>query len=110
MLVLHHRVRRHAEPSHATFQSPHGPGCICTPGRLLFADPFFADHSFAGSLFTDLRRNRMKITVTAHKPRNPIVAHAQFRRAGSHRPGGGASRQQASRLLQRELERLKHSP
>ena len=38
----------------------------------------------------------MKITVTAHKPRNPIVAHAQFRRAGSHRPGGGASRQQAS--------------
>lgn len=46
----------------------------------------------------------MKITVTAHKPRNPLVAHAQFR------PGGSASRQQASRLLQRELERLKHSP
>ena len=107
MLVQHHRVRRHAEPSHATFQSPHGPGCICTPGRLLFADPFFAE-----SLFTDLWSNLMKITVTvtAHKPRNPIVAHAQFRCAGSHRPGGGASRQQASRMLQRELERLKHSP
>ena len=53
---------------------------------------------------------KITVTVTAHKPRNPIVAHAQFRRAGSHRPGGGASRQQASRLLQRELERLKHSP
>lgn len=52
----------------------------------------------------------MKITVTAHKPRNPVVAHAHFRRAGSHRPGGGASRQQALRMLQRELERLKHSP
>jgi hypothetical protein len=105
VLAQHHRVRRHAEPSHATFQSPHGPGCICTPGRLLFAIPFFP-----ASLFTAFRRNLMKITVTAHKPRNPIVAHAQFRRAGSHRPGGGASRQQASRLLQRELERLKHSP
>ncbi len=52
----------------------------------------------------------MKITVTAQKPRNPIVAHARFRRAGSHRPGGSASRQEASRMLQRELERLKRSP
>ncbi len=52
----------------------------------------------------------MKITVTHRKPRNPVVAHAHFRRAGSHRLGGGASRQQASRLLQRELERMKHSP
>lgn len=52
----------------------------------------------------------MKITITSAKPRNPVVAHARFRRAGSHRPGGGASRQQASRQLQREMERLKHSP
>ena len=52
----------------------------------------------------------MKITITARKPRNPVVAHARFRRAGNHRPGGGASRQQASRLLQREMERLRHSP
>ncbi len=52
----------------------------------------------------------MKITATMPKPRNPVVAHARFRRAGSHRPGGGASRQQTSRLLQRELERMKHSP
>ena len=52
----------------------------------------------------------MKITVTALKPRNPIVAHAHFRRAGSHRPSGRSSRQQACRTLQRELDRMKHSP
>ena len=52
----------------------------------------------------------MKITLTALKPRNPIVAHARFRRAGSHRIGGRSARQQACRMLQRELDRMKHSP
>jgi hypothetical protein len=49
----------------------------------------------------------MKITIAITKPRNPIVAHAQFRRAGSHLPGGRSQRQQAGRSLQRELDRMK---
>jgi hypothetical protein len=57
------------------------------------------------------RRNLMKIIVTALKPRNPLIAHAQFRRAGSHRPGGRSMRQQGGRALQRELVHMKqHSP
>ena len=55
----------------------------------------------------------MKITVTALSPRNPLVAPAHFRRAGAHRPGGGALRQRRGRALRRELdqlERSKHSP
>jgi hypothetical protein len=53
----------------------------------------------------------MKITITAPKPRNPLVAPAHFRRAGSHQPGGRAMRRQGSRTLRRELELMKqHSP
>ena len=52
----------------------------------------------------------MKITVTPLKPRNPLVAHARFRRAGNHQPGGRSQRQQAGRALKRELIQMKHSP
>ena len=53
----------------------------------------------------------MKTIVNTLKPRNPLVAHAQFRRAGSHLPGGRAMRQQAGRSLKRELDQMKqHSP
>ncbi len=52
----------------------------------------------------------MKITVNTRKPRNPLVALARFRRAGSHQSTARANRQQAARSLQRELERSKHSP
>ena len=52
----------------------------------------------------------MKITVTARKPRNPLVAPARFRRAGSHQSAARVNRQQAARSLQRELEQNKHSP
>ena len=54
----------------------------------------------------------MKIIVnTTLKPRNPLVAHAQFRRAGSHQPGGRSQRQQAGRSLKRELDQMnQHSP
>lgn len=54
----------------------------------------------------------MKIIAnTAIKPRNPLVAHAQFRRAGSHQPGGRSMRQRAGRSLKRELDQLKqHIP
>ena len=52
----------------------------------------------------------MKITVTLPKPRNPMVVAARLRRAGSHRPDRASQRQQAHRALQRELDRMKHSP
>lgn len=53
----------------------------------------------------------MKTIANTIKPRNLLVAHARFRRAGSHQPGGRSMRQQAGRSLQRELERMKqHSP
>jgi len=55
----------------------------------------------------------MKITLTSSKPRNPLVAAARLRRAGSHRMDGGALRQQSGRHLRQELdqlERRKHSP
>lgn len=54
----------------------------------------------------------MKITATYRlKPRNPLVAQARFRRAGSHRPGGRSRRQDARGSLQRELDQMKqHSP
>jgi hypothetical protein len=52
----------------------------------------------------------MKITVKTPKPRNPLVAHAHFRRAGSHQPGRRFVRQEGRRALQRELTQMKHSP
>lgn len=51
----------------------------------------------------------MKMTITlsnTRKPRNPLVAAAHFRRAGSHRSRGGALRQQTGRTLRRELDQL----
>jgi hypothetical protein len=54
----------------------------------------------------------MKMTITlsnTSKSRNPLVAAAHFRRAGSHRPRGGALRQQTGRTLRRELDQLSHS-
>ncbi|MES2993917.1 MAG: hypothetical protein V4844_21010 [Pseudomonadota bacterium] len=53
----------------------------------------------------------MKINVTPRKPRNPLIAHARFRRAGSHQPGGRSMRQQGGRSLKRELDQMKqHFP
>lgn len=52
----------------------------------------------------------MKITLTHRPTRNPLVAPTRFRKAGSHRSLGGSQRQQAGRALQREVERIKHSP
>jgi len=45
------------------------------------------------------------------RPRNPLVAHTRFRRAGSHKAGGRSMRQHAGRSLKRELDQMKeHSP
>ena len=52
----------------------------------------------------------MKLTLKTPKPRNPLVAPSLQRKAGSHRPSGGASRQQAAAALRREVERLRPSP
>ena len=52
----------------------------------------------------------MKIHVPTLKPRNPLVAAARLRQAGSHRPSAGALRQQAGRALRRELDHWKQSP
>jgi hypothetical protein len=52
----------------------------------------------------------MKITLTALKPRNPLIAPARLRRAGSHQLGARSMRQQAGRALRRELTQMKHSP
>ena len=49
------------------------------------------------------------ITVTAPKPRNPLVAASRMRRAGSHRGSGATLRQQSQRTLKRELDRLRAS-
>ncbi len=53
----------------------------------------------------------MKIQFTvalpkSGKPRNPLVAAAKFRSAGSHQAGTGAMRQCAGKSLKRELEQL----
>ncbi|MDP1647876.1 MAG: hypothetical protein Q8M01_06720 [Rubrivivax sp.] len=52
----------------------------------------------------------MKLSLKKLKPRNPLVAPSLRRKAGSHRPSGGASRQQAGAALRREVERLRPSP
>ncbi len=54
----------------------------------------------------------MKVTLprSLAKPRNPLVAAARMRRAGSHCAAGRAVRQGARRALQRELETMSRSP
>jgi hypothetical protein len=58
----------------------------------------------------------MKINLKTSKPRNPFVAASLRRMAGSHRPQGGACRQQAKSALRREVaagapaDRHKSSP
>jgi hypothetical protein len=47
-----------------------------------------------------------KSIVASSKPRNPLVAAARFRRAGSHRPEPGSQRQAGRRRLQREIAAL----
>ena len=49
-------------------------------------------------------------TLPASKPRNPLVAAAHLRRAGSHAAGTGALRQRARRQLQRALQQEARGP
>jgi hypothetical protein len=49
---------------------------------------------------------KMKLRVTAPKPRNPLVAPAAQRKAGSHRKSKSTERQREKRALKQELQRL----
>jgi hypothetical protein len=49
----------------------------------------------------------MKTVIASIKPRNPFVAPARFRRAGSHRPRPHTQRQIERRALRRELDAIK---
>ena len=54
----------------------------------------------------------MNFTIQTCRPRNPLVALARARKAGSHRPSVKAARQTARDALRRELSRTSdlHSP
>ncbi|MEJ6022340.1 hypothetical protein [Ramlibacter sp. PS4R-6] len=47
---------------------------------------------------------KMKLHVTPPKPRNPLVAQAAQRKAGSHRKSQSAQRQQQKLALKKELK------
>jgi hypothetical protein len=44
-----------------------------------------------------------------HKPRNPLIGQALFRRAGAHEKTGKAKRQHERLALQRQLRALRSS-
>ena len=52
----------------------------------------------------------MKLTMKTIKPRNPFVAAALRRCAGSHRSGMATARQTGRRELRAELKHLHLSP
>lgn len=52
----------------------------------------------------------MKFAIHLPRPRNPLVAAASLRRAGTHRPSGSSRRQHAANALRRELKEMKHIP
>jgi hypothetical protein len=52
----------------------------------------------------------MKIETRMSRRRNPLIALARFRRAGSHRPSGRTDRQGAAQALRRQLNEMKHVP
>lgn len=49
---------------------------------------------------------RIKLRVTAPKPRNPLVAAAARRKAGSHRKSRSAERQADKARLKKALKEL----
>jgi len=52
----------------------------------------------------------MKISIAMPRIRNPLVAAARFRRAGTHRVDERSRRQHAARALRHELKQMKHIP
>lgn len=49
---------------------------------------------------------KMKLRVSAPKPRNPLVAAAAQRKAGSHRKSKSGERQEQKAALKKELRGL----
>lgn len=49
---------------------------------------------------------KIKLRVTAPKPRNPLVAAAAQRKAGSHRKSRSAERQADKAQLKKQLKEL----
>lgn len=49
---------------------------------------------------------KIKLRVTAPKPRNPLVPAAAQRKAGSHRKSRSAERQQQKTQLKKDLKNL----
>jgi hypothetical protein len=49
---------------------------------------------------------KMKLRVTAPKPRNPLVVQAAQRKAGSHRKSQSTQRQKQKQALKNELKGL----
>jgi hypothetical protein len=47
---------------------------------------------------------KMKLHITPPKPRNPLVAQAAQRKAGSHRKSKSGQRQQQKLALRKELK------
>jgi hypothetical protein len=52
----------------------------------------------------------MKIVVNTLKPRNPLVALARFRRAGSHADRRRSARRQVAREMRFEMKQMQNSP
>lgn len=48
-----------------------------------------------------------KLIVPQSTPRNPFVAAAKLRRAGSHRASQKSERQQAAQALRKQLAKIK---
>ena len=49
---------------------------------------------------------KMKLRVTAPKPRNPLVVPAAQRKAGSHRKSAASERQASKQQLKKQLKDL----
>jgi hypothetical protein len=70
----------------------------------VFPGSVFINQAPAGS-----KERPMKISLAPAKPRNPLVAAAHRRAAGSHRRSQAAQRQRANLALRRELQH-EHPP
>ncbi len=62
------------------------------------------------SLFSKESFMKITLTLATTRSRNPLVATARFRQAGSHRRSNGAQRQRAAQALRRELITTKNIP
>lgn len=55
---------------------------------------------------TSARKTKLKIKLTTPKPRNPLVAPATQRKAGSHRKSEASLRKKEKMALKKQLLRI----